>query len=90
MDFFNGQEYFRTISWYWLPTGLWLLLASIGLLALVLGLLNAFQRRVGRTVAWLGLGVLAIGSCAAAFFPVVLFTVNAPSVGDPPPDEYER
>ena len=69
---------------------LWLLLLSVGLLAVAVGPDNAFRRRLGRALAWLGLSVLAIGSFAAAAFPLFVLTAGVPSVGDPPPTEYKR
>lgn len=78
------KDYQRTASWYWLPAGLWWLLASIGVLALVAGVVTAFRRRVGRTAAWLGLSVLAMGSCAAMSIPVVVTIGGGVSAGDPP------
>ena len=83
--FFHGREYDRSASLHWLAPGLWLLLLGVGLLALVMGLENAFFRRqAGRALAWLGLSVLALGSFAAASFPLFALEVGAPSVGDPP------
>ena len=89
----HSQQYFRSGAgqlpdWYFLALWLWLLLTGVGLLAL--GLVNAFRRRVRRTLAWLGLSVLAFGSCAAAAFPVMLSFVGAPSMGEPPPGSPER
>jgi hypothetical protein len=78
------DEHTFSVFWWFLALYLWLLLAGVRLLALVLGLRNAFWRQARRALAWFALSTIAIGSCAAASFPVLMVTVIAPSVGDPP------
>lgn len=88
--FLQSQEYYFTSFWFWLAPGLWLVLAVVGMLALKLGLENLLRRQTGRALAWLGLSVLALGSCAATAVPLFVLTLSAPSVGDPPPGDNER
>jgi hypothetical protein len=52
--------------------GLLLLLAIMGLLALVFALTNAFGKRWRRALAWFLLCVFSGGSCVLGYFPVVL------------------
>jgi hypothetical protein len=63
-----------------LGPGLLLLLAGMGLLALVLALSNAFRKQWRRALAWLLLCMFSSGSCVFGYFPVVL--VVGASVAD--------
>ena len=53
-------------------SGLLLLLACMGVWALVLGLTTAFRKQWRRALAWFLLCLLSGGSCALGYFPVVL------------------
>ena len=53
-----------------LGPGLLLVLALVGLLALVLAFLNAFHKQGRRALAWFLLFIFSGGSCALGAFPV--------------------
>jgi hypothetical protein len=57
---------------YFFNLGPGLLLASMGFLALVRALTNAFRKQWRRALAWFLRCVFSGGSCALGFFPVVL------------------
>ena len=86
--FFNGHEY--NAAWFWFFSSLCLLLLGVGLLALILVLISAFQQKVGQALDWLGLCLFAIGSCAAAAFFMFVLIAGTPSVGYPPHINNER